>query len=132
MIGLLRRMLLLSGLAAMLAAPALAGELPKKVGGCAKTTIKSVETRLVDGTTNQPIPNSGSAVTFANGGAQVSYETVPAIEQSRAGDPVQLCLVSIPRNCPKGDDRGRIYKSTNLRTHKTWRLPDSEHVCGGA
>jgi hypothetical protein len=38
-------MLLLGGLAATLAAPALAGELPKKVGGCAKATIQSVATR---------------------------------------------------------------------------------------
>jgi hypothetical protein len=128
----LRRMFLLGGLAGTLAVPALAGELPKKVGGCAATTIKSVGTRLVDGVTNQPMRGSGSAVRFVNGGGQVSYDTVPAIEQSRAGDPVRICLVSIPRNCPKGDNRGRIYKTTNLRTHNTWRLSDSEHACGGA
>jgi hypothetical protein len=41
-------------------------------------------------------------------------------------------LVSIPRHCPKGDNRGRVYRTTNLRTHKSWKLPDSEHMCGGA
>ncbi len=53
-------------------------------------------------------------------------------EALRAGDPVEMCLVSIPRDCPVGDDRGREYRTTNLRTRKSWRLPDSEHSCGGA
>jgi hypothetical protein len=114
------------------ASDAFAQPLPKRVGDCARTKIKSVETRLVDGSTHKPIPGSGSAVSFENGGYQVSYDTVPAIEQSKKGDPVRMCLISIPHNCPKGDDRGRVYKTTNLRTHKSWSLPDSEHMCGGA
>jgi hypothetical protein len=59
-------------------------------------------------------------------------ETVPAIKESRQGDPVRMCLVSIPRKCPKDDNRGRVYRTTNLRTRKPWTLPDSEHMCGGA
>jgi hypothetical protein len=117
---------------ALAAAPARAGALPTRVGACVVTTIESVETRLVDGATNQPVPGSGSAVRFANGGYQVSYETVPAIEESRKGDRVRMCFISKPLNCPKGDDRGKIYNSTNLHTQKSWRLPDSEHSCGGA
>lgn len=124
--------MVLAGLCAMWSASAVAGELPKKVGACVETSIKSVETRLVDGADNAPIPGSGSAVSFTNGGYQVSYDTVPAIERSKKGDPVRMCLVDVPSNCPKGDDRGRIYKTTNLRTHKSWRLPDSQHSCGGA
>ena len=114
------------------ASQAQAAALPKRVGACAKTTIKAIETHLVDGSNNQPIPGSGSAVRFANGGYQVSYDTVAAIEQSKKGDPVRMCLVSIPHPCPKGDDRGRVYKTTNLRTHKSWSLPDAQHMCGGA
>jgi hypothetical protein len=57
---------------------------------------------------------------------------VPAIEHSKAGDHVRMCLVSTPRHCPKGDNRGRVYRTTNLRMHKSWKLPDSEHMCGGA
>jgi hypothetical protein len=112
------------------AAPAGAGALPTRVGACVVTTIESIETRLFDG--HEPVPGSGSAVRFANGGYQVSYETVPAIEGSRKGDRVRMCFISRPLNCPKGDDRGKIYNSINLRTHKSWRLPDSEHSCGGA
>jgi hypothetical protein len=113
-------------------ASAIAGPLPKRVGDCTKTTIKAIETRLVDGSTNQPIPGFGSAVRFANGGYQVSYGTLATIEHSKKGDPVRMCLVKIPGPCPKGDIRGRIYKTINLRTHKAWTLPDSQHSCGGA
>jgi hypothetical protein len=112
--------------------PARAGDLPKRVGECVTTRIKSVETRLVDGSTNKPVPGSGSAVSFKNGGYQVSYDTVPAIEHSKAGDPARMCLVSIPGGCPNGDDRGRVYRTTNLRTHQSWKLMNSEHMCGGA
>lgn len=109
-----------------LGAPAFADGLPTRVGACVNTTIEEVGTRL------EGVADSGSAVSFSNGGSQVSYDTIPTIAQSRTGDPVRMCLVSIPKGCPKGDDRGREYKTTNLRTHKTWRLPDSAHMCGGA
>lgn len=89
------------------------------------TAIKEVGTRL--GT-----PGSGSAVNFENGGTQVGYETAPAIDHSRPGDRVRMCLVAIPHNCPKGDDRGRVYRTTNLRTRQSWTLADSAHMCGGA
>ncbi|MDQ6868956.1 MAG: hypothetical protein M3178_11330 [Pseudomonadota bacterium] len=114
-------------------APARAGDLPRRVGECVNTTIKSVGTRL-------DTPGSGSALSFENGGDQVGYETVPAIEQSRKGDPVRICLISLPipykesglSGCPKGDNRGSVYRTTNLRTHKTWTMADSAHMCGGA
>lgn len=111
--------------------PALAQGLPTRVGGCVRTSIKSIGTRLEDGS-NRPIPGSGSALEYADGGYGVSYSTIPAIERSRRGDPVRLCLVRIPTGCPKGDDRGKEYRATNLRTHQSWTLPDSEHSCGGA
>jgi hypothetical protein len=114
------------------APPALAAGLPVRIGQCSTTTVKQVETRLVDGSTNQPMPGSGSAIEFANGGYQVSYDQVPAVDRSRPGDPVSMCLVSVPRHCPPGDDRGRMYKTTNLRTRGSWTLPDAEHECGGA
>jgi hypothetical protein len=107
------------------ACPARAGDLPVRVGQCVMTAIKEVRTRL-------DTPGSGSAVSFENGGTQVGYETVPAIEHSRPGDRVRMCLVSVPKNCPKGDERGRVYRTTNLRTHQSWTMPDSAHMCGGA
>ena len=128
----LKHPLLLTALGAASLTSAQAANVPKRVGVCVETRIKSVGARLIDGATGKPMPGSGSAVSFANGGYQVSYETVAAIEQSHKGDPVRMCLVRIPKGCPKGDTRGRIYYTTNLRTHKSWRLPDAEHSCGGA
>jgi hypothetical protein len=116
----------------ILAGNAFADPLPIQVGQCTNTTIKGITTRLQDGSTNKPIAGSGSAVDFANGGYQVSYDTIPAITQSRAGDPVTMCLVSMPTGCPPGDRRGITYKTTNQRTHGSWTLPDAEHMCGGA
>ena len=120
------RLLLLSGAALLLANVAGADPLPAKVGQCTNTTIKEVGTRL------EGISDSGDAVSYANGGYQVSYTTIKGLKGSRAGDPIRLCLTSLPDDCPPGDDRGKTYKATNLRTHKSWEESDSEHSCGGA
>ena len=117
---------------AAFAAPAAAAGVPKHVGQCVRTAVKGVSTRLVGGSNDEPVAGSGSAISFANGGYQVSYDQLPAVDSSRPGDPVEMCLVSIPSDCPPGDARGREYRTTNLRTHKSWRLPDFEHSCGGA
>ncbi len=105
---------------------AAAAPLPRSVGQCSVTTVKQVESRL------QGVPNSGSAISYDNGGYQVSYDIIPAMKASRPGDSVRLCLVSIPRNCPPGDARGRVYRATNLRSGGTWTAADAEHSCGGA
>ena len=102
-----------------------AEELPTEIGACSETTIEDIGYRLGD-------PDSGSAISYANGGGQVSYDTIPEIHRSRVGDPVRLCLVSIPEDCPPGDDRGKVYSATNLRTGESWEAPDSQHSCGGA
>src|SRR6185369_12768091 len=73
-----------------------------RVGTCVRTTIRAVSQRLEDGNTHRPLPGSGSAVEFANGLYQVSYEQVPAVNQSRRGDPVFVCLMSLPDHCPPG------------------------------
>ncbi|WP_013324175.1 hypothetical protein [Gloeothece verrucosa] len=105
---------------------------PTQVGQCSNTSVAKVGTRLEDGTTGQPIPGSGTSIQFSNGIGLVSYDTVPEAEASKPGDPVKLCLTFIPKNCPPGDNRGKIYRVTNLRTKKTFTLPDSQHSCGGA
>ena len=99
--------------------------LPTEIGECSETTIEDIGYRLGD-------PDSGSAISYANGGGQVSYDTIPEIHRSRIGDPVRLCLVSLPEDCPPGDDRGKVYSVTNLRTGESWEAPDSQHSCGGA
>jgi hypothetical protein len=107
-------------------APAKSAPLPRHVGECVETRVKTVENRL------ENAPGSGSAITFVNGGTQVSYDQVPEVDGSRPGDRVKMCLVSIPKGCPPGDTRGRQYRTTNMRTGQSWTLPDAEHMCGGA
>lgn len=112
-----------------LGTPAWASDLAKplpKVGQCFATRVAKVETRL------EGMPDSGSAISFVNGRYQVSYERVPGIVHSQVGDPVRMCVIALPQNCPVGDTRGVIYRSTNRRTGEHWQAPDSEHGCGGA
>lgn len=106
-------------------------DLPEQIGTCVFTHVKSVETRLQEAG-GQPIPDSGSAINFVNGGYQVSYNQIPEVDSSQVGDRVMMCLAFVPANCPAGDDRGKIYTTTNFRTGRSWTLPDSEHDCGGA
>lgn len=113
------------------ASPAINQKLPARVGHCAQTTIAEIGSRLQDGD-GGTVPESGSAVKYANGGYQVSYEVLPGVTASLVGDPIKLCLTEIPKDCPADDDRGRSYRATNLRTGQSWEAPDSEHECGGA
>lgn len=100
--------------------------LPTQVGACDKTAAAGIGYR-VEGN-----PNSGSAIQYTDGGTQVSYDTIQGVVDSQVGDQVKLCLVSIPMNCPPGDNRGRVYQATNLRTGESWAAQDYSHSCGGA
>jgi hypothetical protein len=97
-----------------------------KVGDCFDTRISDIGSRL------EGMADSGSSVSYENGKSQVSYETVPGIVNSRVGDPVHLCAVDLPTDCPPGDSRGVVYRAENQRTGAVWKQPDSEHMCGGA
>lgn len=105
--------------------------LPTKVGQCAITKVAKVENRL-RGENGPFISGSGSVIRYTDGGLQVSYDQISAIDNSIPGDQVKLCLESMPENCPSGDERGKVYSALNLRTNKSWQAPDSEHSCGGA
>lgn len=116
------------------AAPALV-ETPTKVGECAERTIAAISTRMNDKLpSKQPKPakDGGSFVQYTNKNTQISYEWSAALAHSKVGDRVRMCLVSIPKDCPAGDDRGRVYETTNLRTNESWSMPDDPHTCGGA
>lgn len=115
-----------------LPAVAAAAALPQRVGDCDRTAVSRIGTRLQDSQTGRDIPDSGAAVWFRGGGHQVSYDADRAVEESQPADPILLCLVKLPQHCPPGDGRGRWYTATNLRTLRSWTLPDAEHSCGGA
>ena len=98
----------------------------RRVGQCTDTQIAEISGRL------QGEPDSGTVIGYTNGVYGVSYQVIQEIRRSRVGDLVRLCLTSIPRDCPKGDDRGKTYRAVNLRTGASWELADSSHMCGGA
>ena len=115
-------------------APAAEAQMPTRVGTCVATTIARIGTRFSD-TLAKPKGDGideGTSVDLKNGVYGVSYAYVDAVARSRVGDRVMTCLVLLPTGCPRGDDRGKMYTTTNLRTLDSWTLPDSQHMCGGA
>jgi len=116
----------LATIAMALQAPAMAASVPRKLDTCVATTIKEIGTRL------EGVADSGSAVVYGNGIYGVSYDEIASIKHAKVGDKVELCLVSIPGDCPAGDTRGKAYAAVDLRTQEYWELLDAEHMCGGA
>ena len=104
--------------------------MPRRVGACATTVIPAIGRRF-----GAPLmrPKSkatddGTGVELGNGVHGVSNDFDPAVANAKVGDPRETCPVSIP----KGDDRGKVFTTTNLRTKDFRPLGDSRHLCGGA
>jgi len=100
--------MMLISVSALLPLFSMAAPLPKQVGSCAKTFINEIQYRLKSPDANgvyMGIPSSGSAITFTNGGYQVSYDKVPAIHRSQPEDKV----------------RGLSYLYTKLLPCSSWR-----------
>jgi hypothetical protein len=122
------------------AAIAKGGKWPAAGHTCVDSKVTQVGYRL-DGT-----PGSGSAVSFAaNLGVSgirnaragiVSYDTIPVAAREHPGDPVQVCLLTIPKAdqyCnPKTDSRGREYRVFDYKQGKAYAGANAEHTCGGA
>jgi hypothetical protein len=107
-------------------------QMPRKVGECADTTITSITDRY-----GEDLParakkgvDPGTIVRFSNSGVQVSMRRENPILHSQVFDKVNMCLVEVPKECP-GDLRGRIYRTTNLRTKESWSLANDIKNCGG-
>lgn len=107
-------------------------KMPRKVGECFETTITSITDRY-----GEDIParakkgaDPGTLVRFSNSGVQVSLRRENSIVRSQVFDKVNMCLVEVPKECP-GDLRGRVYRTTNLRTKETWSLANDIKNCGG-
>lgn len=109
-------------------------QVPARIGTCVATTIARIGTRFSDRLVKPQGDgrDEGTSVDLKNGVYGVSYAYVEAVARSRVGDRAITCLVALPKGCPKGDDRGKMFTTTNLRTLDSWTLPDSQHMCGGA
>jgi len=106
--------------------------LPHGIGQCVETTIAVISDRAGHDIRIPLKDRMGTEVYYSNGGAQFSYVEEAPVDRSRVGDRVRMCLVSVPKNCPQGDNRGKVYKTWNLRTGEVWSLSDALHMCGGA
>jgi hypothetical protein len=106
--------------------------LPAKVGECADTTITSITDRYgadLAPANSKKGADSGTIVRFSNSGVQVSLVKERAIARSQVFDKVNMCLVETPKDCP-AEIRGRVYKTTNLRTGESWSLANDVKSCG--
>jgi hypothetical protein len=74
--------------------------LPTREGTCVRSKIAAVEQRLRDGPNGPFIRGSGSAVRFTDGGYQVAYAEIEAVQNSRTGDPRFHLLDTHPAGMP--------------------------------
>ena len=106
---------------------AAASPLPSTVGQCAETAIAEL------GVNPTGAPGGGSTIRYANGGMQISFDKLDELETARIGDPIRICLIFQAKDCQPGDERGRVYRATNLRTGLSWEAPNTlMHNCAGA
>jgi hypothetical protein len=101
---------------------------PTRRGQCKHTTIREIGHRLYEGYGGPAMEDSGSMVNMADGGHQVSYDTLPAVHASRVGDPVLVCVAEVERGCPRGST-GYAYRTTNRRTGQSWAMGGSTKAC---
>ncbi|MEI8179923.1 hypothetical protein, partial [Aestuariivirga sp.] len=105
--------------------------MPQRFGDCVKTKISTVTTRFGEPVTDLNT-DEGTSVEYDNGGRVVSYGRDQGLFGAKVGQRVVMCLLTIPYDCPDGDDRGRLYYTLDIDTKGEWILTDTQHMCGGA
>lgn len=92
---------------------------PAAIGTCVRTRVATIAAPA------QAVP----ALQFTDGVVQGFDGDLLGHVETRAGDPIQLCLVSFTRDCGDDDVAGRTYATANLRTGAAWTLPDLRASC---
>lgn len=118
------------------------GNLPKKVGDCTESFIIKKSTRFEG---SVPGESGGEVIVSLENGISLYILIVSGIPSSVnmdeymysthdfvKGDKIKMCLVSLPKHCPPGDERGKTYSIFNYRSNKAFTGVDSWHSCGGA
>ncbi len=103
---------------------------PTRVGQCSETFVALVRARLFNGVTGESIAGSGTSIQFTNGVYLHSHNNIATADASKPSDKVKMCLNSVPKNCPPGDNRGKFYKVVNYRTRGSFTMRDSNDPCG--
>ena len=104
--------------------------IPTKHAECSLTRIKVIKTSFGEDVSYENEDN-GTAIEYDNGGFVISHSRDPGLFNALFGQPVVVCLMSVPYDCPEGDDRGRFYYTLNLATLSDWVMADAQHMCGG-
>lgn len=116
--------------------------LPKKPGDCMDSTLLGKATRFEGAVAGQA---GGEVFVQVTKDIHLYVQTVPNFPASESidaymystpdfvkGDKISLCLLELPRDCPPGDERGKIYSVTNIKNNKSFVGIDAWHICGGA
>ncbi len=126
-------LILVSSSLVVSATPALSSPLRTQIGKCTDTFIEQISTWSRSSERSRAsFVGSGASVNLTNGIYLVSYDEIAPLKKFKVGEKVKLCLLSIPRDCPPGDSRGRTYRLLSYRTRQSVKLPNSQHSCGGA
>ena len=116
--------------------------LPQKVGACTDSTIMEKNTRF-EGAVAGEAGGEVNVLVAAELGLYIqSVSGLPdsanadkymySTNDFAIGDKIKLCLIALPEDCPKGDDRGKVYTVTNYKNDKSFTGVDAWHLCGGA
>lgn len=116
--------------------------LPKKVGDCVDSSIAKKLTRFEDAVAGEV---GGEVAVQLKNGVSLYIQSIANLPSSEnadkymfstndflKGDKVKLCLLELPTDCQKGDDRGKIYSVTNYKNTMSFMGVDAWHLCGGA
>lgn len=116
--------------------------LPKKVGDCVDSSIAEKVTRFEGAIAGEA---GGEVAVQLKNGVSLYIQSIanfPSSENADKymfstndflnGDKVKLCLLELPTDCPKGDDRGKVYSVTNYKNNMSFVGVDAWHLCGGA
>lgn len=93
------------------------------VGDCVQTRVETIG-----------VPPGGSTpvMRFSDGVVEEYDAGMLGQQETRPGDPIQLCLVAFTRDCGlvfADDQPGRTYATGNLRTGAAWTQPDLRSRC---
>ncbi len=124
------------------ARPTQSAAIPVRIGDCVTTQIEDKSTRFAEATPGDTGGEMYVSLTNSVGLYLTNIPHLPANANPDAymartrdfaqGDTIRLCLISLPEDCPPGDDRGKSYSVTNLKNQLSFIGIDAWHTCGGA
>jgi hypothetical protein len=94
------------------------------IGQCVRTRVEAIGA--------PPGASAAPVIRLRDGVIQAYDADMLGHQETRPGDPIQLCLVAFTRDCGTiiaDEQPGRTYATGNLRTGAAWTLPDLRSSC---